>query len=234
MLWLEYLTQTYEIFTQKTGAHLLFESCFRIVFVLLEAECHRFLISNLAWYTLYFNENKFNSDSLMKVSGRSIHWLLFFVLKMEKKSKVRNARFRALKPNGRTDGPTKRRTNTRIQLVIESRLRITNEFALNRNIHEGHQPVGKNETAPVSIFLRRIDGPKIFDSKFSKWKKRRKKMKGKKCDKHEIKMHEWSSMVESYISISVGNFISDSLPPVLKREEPIYLQMIYGLKEGRT
>ena len=48
MLWLEYLTQTHKIFTQKTGAHVLFESFFKIIFALLEAECHRFLISNLA------------------------------------------------------------------------------------------------------------------------------------------------------------------------------------------
>jgi len=44
MLWLEYLTQTHEIFTQKTGAHVLFESFFRTIFAPLEAECHRFLI----------------------------------------------------------------------------------------------------------------------------------------------------------------------------------------------
>ena len=37
-----------EIFTQKTGAHVLFESLFKIIFALLEAECYRFLISNLA------------------------------------------------------------------------------------------------------------------------------------------------------------------------------------------
>ena len=48
MLWLEYLTQTHEIFTQKTGAHVLFESFFKTIFALLEAECHRFLIPNLA------------------------------------------------------------------------------------------------------------------------------------------------------------------------------------------
>ena len=49
MLWLEYLTQTHEIFTQKTGAHVLFEPFFRTIFAFLEAECHRFLISYLAW-----------------------------------------------------------------------------------------------------------------------------------------------------------------------------------------
>ena len=51
MLGLEYLTQTHKIFTQKTGACMLFESFFRSIFALLE--CYRFLISNLAWYTLY-------------------------------------------------------------------------------------------------------------------------------------------------------------------------------------
>ena len=54
MLWLEYLIHTHEIFAQKTGAHVLFESFFRTIFALLEVECHRFLISDLAWYTLYF------------------------------------------------------------------------------------------------------------------------------------------------------------------------------------
>ena len=38
MLWLEYLTQTHETFLQKTGAHVLFESFFRTLFALLEAE----------------------------------------------------------------------------------------------------------------------------------------------------------------------------------------------------
>ena len=45
MLWLEYLTKTHEIFIQKTGAHVLFESFFKIIFALSEAECHRFLIT---------------------------------------------------------------------------------------------------------------------------------------------------------------------------------------------
>ena len=38
---------------------MLFESFFRSIFALLEAECHCFLISNLAWYTLYNFISKF-------------------------------------------------------------------------------------------------------------------------------------------------------------------------------
>ena len=46
MLWPKYLTQTHEIFAQKIGAEVLFETFFEIIFAFLEAEWHRFLISN--------------------------------------------------------------------------------------------------------------------------------------------------------------------------------------------
>ena len=48
MLWLSYFTQTNEILTQKAGAQVLYESFLRTIFTFLEAEWHRFLISNLA------------------------------------------------------------------------------------------------------------------------------------------------------------------------------------------
>ena len=47
MLWPRYLTLTHEIFTQKIGAKVLFESFFRIIFAFLEAEWHRF---HLFWH----------------------------------------------------------------------------------------------------------------------------------------------------------------------------------------